>query len=1286
MLLGHLSIYYFLITCVLNLGINVNCLTLMCLGLNKQTVIITVLMLFTVVGSGQEVKSHKYQFKGDLKGESNVTEGQSLIINYSLEELNLESVENEYGFFYRASAPGHTHTYEAGKPELPVLSRLITIPEGAEYKIHISDVTKTRLHPSSKKIKGMLYPAQESESKSGTQRKKEFRIDRETYASKKIIPADTVRIEPVGTLRNNRLYNIIISPVRYNPRTNSLEVITSMRIEITNIALSGRKSATLPDESLLFSQSLEKSVLNFNPGEVIPGFSDKPVKMIILTDTTFKKLLTPFLKWKTQKGFDLKVLYRGKKYAGDTYAEIKTTLTGIYNSSTPKPEYLLIIGDTKKVPYYGNGNITDMYYGEFDGDGDYIPEMFIGRLPVSDTTQLKNVLSKIIQYEKYQFDKTNTFASRGLVTGGNDDGNIKIINGQIYYAISNYINNLNRLNEFHFNYEQVKANSAAVADSIRKITRKGVSFINYTGHGDATGWLGPLLKSGDLDTVTNTNMYPFIISNACQTSTYTNSSSMGNKMVLAEKKGAIGFIGGSADTFWEEDFYWAVGLSAISSEPTYSGSGLGAYDRLFHTHGESPSDWYTTMGQVSFAGNLAVSASSSLKKKYYWEVYNLVGDPSVIPITGTPDTFRINLPDKLPNGIKSLSLTGEPFSYLAVSHFDTLWDASHASASGSVELTMPGLSNDSCLIVVTGQNRKPLIKTVYFGSFSDEYINLSGNSINDTVGNNNKAADFGERIFLNIKASNLGNTSASNVYAKISSASGYVTILKDSAYIGNMASKTEITVPDKLEIMISKDAPDLSIAPFILVLGDDKTKKQYTVDITIHAPDLNIIGCTMDDTGLGNGNFIADPGEKYTLIYKVQNLGSSDASGDFLVSTPDPEKITILDQNIKSGVLRFGEITEIPVTVQLAGNVANGSYFRVLSSLNCDPYIIDNAFTFRVGKIRESFEAQSFKIFPWINISKVPWVTTSSGSYDGTISARSGAIGNNAITTLLIKTYYDYDDSVKFMYKVSSELNFDFFSFRINDKEVLKKSGDTDWLKFAAAVKAGYNKFEWIYKKDGSTTSGTDCAWIDMIDFATTGSLRYIEKDLQVARVVPPPPKNKYSLEPITVKVLNVGKDTIKSFNLAYKINEQSHPVVELFDKPVIPFGDTVTVEFTEKVNFYRYGLYNITSYALNNNDDYILNDTASYEFLHELTDSLIIYPNPFTDQFTIYINSRYAERIRITMTNMAGTQVYEAEKNILAGKNPVIISAPWLSPSAYYVTIKTNRGLTTLRVIKTRK
>ena len=80
-----------------------------------------------------------------------------------------------------------------------------------------------------------------------------------------------------------------------------------------------------------------------------------------------------------------------------------------------------------------------MYYGEFDGNGDYIPEMFIGRLPVADTTELKAAVSKIIQYEKFQFADTNKFYSRALVSAGYDAGYANYMNGQLKYALSQII-------------------------------------------------------------------------------------------------------------------------------------------------------------------------------------------------------------------------------------------------------------------------------------------------------------------------------------------------------------------------------------------------------------------------------------------------------------------------------------------------------------------------------------------------------------------------------------------------------------------------------------------------------------------------------------------------------------------------------------------------------------------------------------------------------------------------------------------------------------------------------
>ena len=1231
--------------------------------------------------SGQTGRNYRYRFDVNKPADSVIDAG-SWCINYSVNELVLEEVENESGLFYRVTIPGHTPTYDAGDPEVPVLSQMVTIPEGADVRIKISEVKTVRLHPSSQNIRGIIYPSQESESKSLMQRRKEFVINRESYNSTQLLSLDTVKIESIGQFRGTRISNITIYPVRYNPKTNSIEVITSMKIEITNVS-------PINSESLQNANTFALGqITTSNLKDMGRGFSDKPIGMVILTDTVFKDHLTPFIKWKRQKGFNVTVLYRGKNYAGESYSEIKSTLETIYKLSPQPPDYLLIIGDVEKIPTqtirYGSVDVvTDLYYGEFSGNGDYIPEMFIGRLPVSNTAQLDNVINKIIQYEKFQFAPNANFYSRALITAGNDPYNYNTMNGHIFYAVNNYLNNSNNLTGYSFSYPQ--SSNPDVADLIRNYTREGLSFINYTGHGEIDGWVEPNLRSGDLDTVSNTGMYPFIISNACKTSNFSSASAFGNKMVLSLNKGAIGFIGGSEDTYWNEDYYWAVGAGNISTEPAYSGKELGAYDRLFHTHGEPPSEWYYTMGQITFAGNMSVSASTSNQKRYYWEVYNLVGDPSVIPIIGKPEPFKTQIPDVLPSNIKTMNIVGEPFSYIAVSNFDTIWDASFVSASGAVELTLPEIKSDSCLFVITGQNKIPLIKTVRLGPIIDEYLNLEGYSINDINGNNNQLAENGERIYLAVKIENYGYTAANNVYAKISTSSDLITINKDSTFIGSINFRSRIELTDKLEFTVRDNIADNSIATIELTLASSGTIKKYIINIPIHAPKLQTISCILDDSAFGNGDKIIDPGERVQFIYKIQNSGSSYASGVFSVFTFNTDKITVIDRNVNFTV-KAGETIEIPVTVQVSSSAGVGDYFNLNSTLTYGAYIVQNTYEFRVGKVREGFETGAFNIFPWINVSRFPWTITSGNVYEGNFSARSGAIGNSSSSSLYIRTFYSTNDSIKFMYNVSSEAGYDFLVFKINNKEVLRESGETGWKQFSGQVKAGLNSFEWSYIKDPNQSVGMDCAWIDKIDFTTTGSLRYIERDLEVARVVPPPPKNSYSMEPITVKLMYLGRDTIYGFRLAYTINE-SAPVQQTFVYRIMPqLRDTVTVEFFEKYDFSNLDRYNITVYAFNNNDDYSRNDTASYLFIKELADSLIIYPNPFTDRFTVYINSRYSDMTTISMFDLSGKKVYETKVSISEGKNQVIINTPWLSPAVYIVNIRNNRKTHSLRVVKIRR
>jgi len=1224
--------------------------------------------LLTVAVYGQSGNGHRYNFSSDFHQGKILSGEQTITIDYVMPELSVDNLSDGNDIYYRLAAPGHSLTGDPGKPELPVFSRLIKIPEGARANIKISGVKSQKINPSRENIRGILYPAQHGVTKQQEGRKPEFAFDRKVYSARTTIKSDTVAIETLGRIRGKQISNLVISPVRYNPKANILEIITSMKIEIS---FSGgqEKGDTSPSSgSELFDETLDKSLLNYYPGDLITGFSTEPVGMIILTDTTFRKHLEPFYKWKTQKGFKLNILYRGEANTGSTYSEMKDAISRVYSESSANghaPEYLLIIGDISRIPYYGTDNITDMYYGETDGGGDFLPDMYIGRIPAPDTSTVKIAVEKILQYEKFEFADTNKFYQKALVFAGKDATYASYMNGQVRYALDNYLNTAGNISERHFFYPE----GSTKKDSILKLISQGLSFINYTGHGSQFGWLHVDIKSSDIMQLKNQNMYPLIISNACRTAQFNDTTSFGNKMLLSRGKGAIGFIGCSNDSYWDEDFIWAVGPGTPGPEPKYSQTGLGAYDRLFHNHGELPSDWYISLGQVNYAGNLAVSSSSSLKKKYYWETYTVLGDPSLIPYIGNPQPFIISLPDTLPNGIKSLSLTLDPFSYIAVSHSDQLWDATHASPSGSAVIDLPGISNDSCLVVITGQNRIPLIRTIHFADVNYEFLNLSGSAIVDPSGNNNGKADYGETVNLRVKISNLGMKPADNLSASISSSSTWVTINKNNTLIGTLAGKSEITLTDEFVLTIADDVPDMGIIPVDLTLRDSRGEKKYRIDFSVHSPALEIINCIIDDSLNGNNNNVADPGEEFDLIFQVRNYGSSNTSGKISVLSHDPE-LEIIDSDVKSGVLQFGEISNITVAVKLAMTAQHGDYISFLTTLDCNPYVVGKDFQFRVGRIRESFESASFEVFPWINLSAKPWVISSANTFDGVFSARSGSISHNSSSVLILRTYFPEPDTMRFYYKVSSELTYDYFQFNLNGTEILRRSGETNWIKQSVPVPAGYNKMEWIYKKDNSVSQGADGAWVDLIDFSGSARVNYIQKDLEVARIITPLQKEVYGQEAVSVKLLNVGTDTLNGFRLAYSINNK-YPVIQNFKNKIAPYQDSVTVIFDKKADMDLGGIYEISVFGYENEDDYMLNDTLKVKVINaEIEESLTVFPNPFGEQLNVSVNSRIFRKARISLTNLAGKEVFAEERELAEGENQLTINTLNISPSMYILQI----------------
>ena len=71
---------------------------------------------------------------------------------------------------------------------------------------------------------------------------------------------------------------------------------------------------------------------------------------------------------------------------------------------------------------------------------------------------------------------------------------------------------------------------------------------------------------------------------------------------------------------------------------------------------------------------------------------------------------------------------------------------------------------------------------------------------------------------------------------------------------------------------------------------------------------------------------------------------------------------------------------------------------------------------------------------------------------------------------------------ISFYRKVSSEFDYDFLKFYIDEKRKGKWSGEQEWSLEEYPISPGQHSFKWTYEKDSSVSDGSDCAWIDLIE------------------------------------------------------------------------------------------------------------------------------------------------------------------------------------------------------------
>ncbi len=133
-------------------------------------------------------------------------------VNANLSSLHTKLKSTDDGDFIIIESEGLVKTYDLGKPNIPVYSKLIELPLEASIKFKVVSYNEEIITLSDRGIKNKIIPSQPSISKS--QDPDKFYFDEKTYSTDEYFNSQITDFEEIGVLRSARLGRVVINPIR----------------------------------------------------------------------------------------------------------------------------------------------------------------------------------------------------------------------------------------------------------------------------------------------------------------------------------------------------------------------------------------------------------------------------------------------------------------------------------------------------------------------------------------------------------------------------------------------------------------------------------------------------------------------------------------------------------------------------------------------------------------------------------------------------------------------------------------------------------------------------------------------------------------------------------------------------------------------------------------------------------------------------------------------------------------------------------------------------------------
>jgi hypothetical protein len=598
------------------------------------------------------------------------------------------SVELKGSNYTSLSLSGADNLAEVGLPRVPVYRAWIEIPIGATVDVQ---VTENRIStfdlPTSMPVEPGLPPV----SKNLPRDSYTLQFDREVYISGSAFPSSWVRVINAGEMRGHNLALVEVMPVRWNPSDGTVQVLSSASITLSYVGGSVAQSYANSERYAAtgFEHVLSARLANYGTFGTDSPDNDGAILIIAQADC-YETAMDAFVIWKTRSGYPVTLVSTAE--AGTTAAAIDAYIENALQTWAVPPEYVLLVGDVALLPAGSGtqtGGVTDLYYSCI-GTADFIPDVFLGRFSVQTSAQAILMAQRVIDYETWNYTSGAWLQNTGWI--GCLDPNWVMVEATHNYCIDEICTPMGYTADRLYPHTY-----GATPTDVNNSVNGGLSMLTFSGHGSSTSWGDMAYGQSDFNQLNNEGMFPGVLSHACNTGDYATGTCWAETWTRTAGRGGLWFWGSVPSSYWDEDDYMQ----------------RGEWESFIPT-----STWWT-MGFLN-DGKMAVydAYSGGGSTLYYFEAYNLMGDPSLEMWTwqlagGVPGTLNVTHP-------ASIDETGPVIITVAGATDDALvciWKGDETyergfTTGGSITLYASPETTGDMLVTVRRHNFKPYLGVI----------------------------------------------------------------------------------------------------------------------------------------------------------------------------------------------------------------------------------------------------------------------------------------------------------------------------------------------------------------------------------------------------------------------------------------------------------------------------------------------------------------------------------------------------------------------------------------------